>query len=197
MNDISKKQSKKALMQAYNAIAKEYGGYRRKAWPEILEFTKSLKGKWILDLGSGNCCTSRHVLDNGNKLIALDFSVEALRRCPAEALKVCGDVTRLPIKKKFDAILAISLLHHLSSVEDRENCLGEIKRILRGKCLLSVWHGKPGDRLVKWGKYKRYYHFFSKQELENLIKKYFKKYKINIGGTEYKNYFVTISSSKH
>lgn len=98
----------------------------------------------------------------------------------------------------FDKVFSIRTFHHLPSPELRIKFLKEVKRVLKpeGKFILSVWYAwSPkalgnffhilkfgflkliglskldfGDAFLPWGKnVQRYYHFFSKKELKNLL----------------------------
>ncbi len=159
-------------MCAYNEIAIKHGGYRRKPWPRLASFIKSTKNKFVLELGAGTCSTTKALIEN-NRVVALDFSFESLKKAP-NILKVCADVVCLPFRKaSFETIVAVGVLHHLFSKQERLSTLTEANRVLKPKCkaLISVW-GRAGDKekLVKWGTYDRYYYFFTVRELEKLAK---------------------------
>ncbi len=165
-------QTKKQLMSSYDKIFKEYGGYRRKPWPELNKFMRSVKNKFIIDLGSGTLSTTKDLTKN-NKVIAIDFSVEALKKSPG-VTKVCADIASLPLKDACcEVAIAIGILHHLKPKEHLK-ALSEIKRALKsnGEAFISVWkrHDQK-EKLIPWGKYKRYYYFFTKKELEMLARK--------------------------
>src|SRR3989344_3208165 len=87
-----------------------------------------------------------------------------------------ADATEIPFESEFfDAAICMSLLHHLKE-EERKECLSGIFRVLKkgGEVLFSVWHKKEkGMKFVPWKKGKeelmRYYYFYDKDELKNLI----------------------------
>jgi SAM-dependent methyltransferase len=97
----------------------------------------------------------------------------------------------------FDKVFSIRALHHIPSKEFRLQFFSEIKRVLKpgGILILTAWYlygltekrnfllmlksaflkiiGKSkldfGDALIPWGKkVRRYYHYFTKRELERL-----------------------------
>jgi len=155
----------------------------------------------ILDLGCGNgrlyeLFKGRMVgyfgIDNSEKLIAL-----AKNRYPGVSFQA-GDALNLPFSDNFfDEIFSIAVLHHVPSKELRLRFLKEARRVLKpnGSLILIVWNFHQikercllfkytilkligiskldwKDILEPWGKkIERYYHWFSKKELENLVKK--------------------------
>lgn len=143
--------------------------YRRKIWKEVLDFIKTIKGR-TLDVGCGNGDVTR-LLKNA---VGVDVSEELLetarKKSNNEFIKVgCED---LPFEdNEFDNVLLIAVLHNLKKTS-RKKCLKEIYRVLKkkGKLFLSVWCKYKGVKYIKWGKVKRYYYFFEKKELENLLK---------------------------
>ena len=166
--------SKAQIKDTWNKIGKKYGGYRRKPWKEIKDFIENVDDD-LLDIGCGSCANTKVVLDKGIKLYGVDFSKEILKHVPEKVIKIEADCTKIPLKRKFKYIISIGMLHHLPTEKDRINCLKEIKRLLAkdGEAFITVWYSKDkGSRLVKWGvDYDRFYHFFSKKELEDLLKK--------------------------
>jgi len=166
--------TKAQIKRTYNNITRKYGGYRRKPWPILKEFLNKVDDD-LLDIGSANCCYCKDILNRGYKYYGVDFSEELLKLAPEGVIKIKADCCKIPLKRKFRYIMAIALLHHLPTEKDRLAFLREVKRLLAkdGEALITVWYSKEkGDRIVKWGTFfKRYYHFFSKKELEDLLKK--------------------------
>ena len=155
----------------------------------------------VLDLGCGNgrlyeLLKGRMVdylgIDNSERLIAL-----AKNRYPGVNFQA-GDALNLPFSDNFfDKVFSIAVLHHIPSKEFRLRFLKEAGRVLKpkGSLILMVWNfhqfkeryllfkytilkliGRSKldwkDILEPWGKkIERYYHWFSKKELENLVKK--------------------------
>lgn len=159
------------------------------------------KGEKILDLGCGNGRWFKIFKEKKVDYIGVDNSeklIEIARLSFPEANFLVASALELPFEENyFDKVFAIALLHHIPSKEYRLKVLGEIKRILKlkGRLILTVWKacqkkeklllfkytilkilGKSKldwrDVLLPWGKeVERYYHFFTKKELENLVKK--------------------------
>jgi len=161
----------------------------------------SSSGKMVLDLGCGNgryfeYFKERSInyfgIDNSEKLIEI-----AKNKYPEGNFRV-ADALNLPFSDNFfDKIFSIAVLHHIPSEELRTLFLKEAKRVLKpgGILVLTVWNFREsaelflilkstilkllglskldfGDFLEPWGKkVKRYYHYFFKKELINLIKK--------------------------
>jgi ubiquinone/menaquinone biosynthesis C-methylase UbiE len=158
-------------------------------------------GERVLDLGCGNgrwykVFKEKKVdyfgIDNSEKLIEI-----AKENFP-EAKFFVGDALSLPFPENFfDRVYSIAFLHQVPSENFRCQVLKEAKRVLRsgGILILTCWKihrlreilifskytllkliGKSKldfkDIFVPWAKKAlRYYHCFSKKELENLVKK--------------------------
>lgn len=112
---------------------------------------------------------------------------------------VIADVTSLPLNDiSVDAAIYIATLHHLPTPEDRLESLKEVKRCLKpgSEALINVWAQEQekfreelkgsekrvkdgweyGDIFLPWkdksGRtFERYYHLFSRDEFETLLKK--------------------------
>ncbi len=110
-----------------------------------------------------------------------------------------GEIGSLPMKSaSLDGVLFIATLHHLPTPQERLESLMEIKRCLKpgGRTLVSAWAQEQekfvedlkrskedpdegfefGDIFLPWkmkeGRvFQRYYHLFSKDEFEDLIKR--------------------------
>lgn len=64
----------------------------------------------ILELGCGTGRLTRHLLDKGLAVTAVDNSADMLRHVPDEADKVCCDIERLQLGRTFDVVLLASNL---------------------------------------------------------------------------------------
>ena len=143
----------------------------------------------ILDAGCGNarntvwlskklpracisCCdsstgmlrsASKNIIDSGRSHSCIVFKADL------------GAVRHL--SSRFDAVLCTAVIHHIPNKPGWVRALSEINRLLKhnGFAFVTVWSDprqKPGtDKEVefptgKGGKINRYYHFFSKSELE-------------------------------
>ncbi len=109
----------------------------------------------------------------------------------------------MPFKEKsFDYIISIAVLHHLDSGEKRLSFLEEMRRVMKpkGEAFFTAWNkpdAKKKDVCIPWTRkekeYKRYYHFFEKEELKQLLEKAgFERYKIFEDGKK-KNLCVLVS----
>jgi tRNA (uracil-5-)-methyltransferase TRM9 len=164
-------------------------------------FSDLKEGEKVLDLGCGNgrwykVFKEKKVdyfgIDNSEKLIEI-----AKENFP-EAKFFVGDAMNLPFPDNFfDKVYSIALLHHIPSEDFRIKVLKEAKRVLKpeGMLILTCWKihrlreiltllkhtflksiGKSKldfkDIFLPWGKKTlRYYHCFSKKELEKLVEK--------------------------
>ncbi len=167
---------------------------------EVLFNEYLIPGEKVLDLGCGNGRYFTLFKEKRIDYFGIDFSeklIEIAKNKYPEGNFQTGDALHLPFTEKFfDKVYSIAILHHIPSKEYRLQFLKEIKRILKpgGTLILTVWkfhQFKEIDLLFKytilklfgkskldwkdifepWGKkIKRYYHWFSKRELENLIK---------------------------
>jgi len=158
-------------------------------------------GDKVLDLGCGNgrffeFCREKNAdyygVDSSEKLIQI-----ARARYPQAKFQV-ADALDLPFPNNyFDKIYSVAVFHHIPSKELRLRFLDEAKRALKpgGALILTVWNFRKAEELFlifrfsllkilgfskidfrdflePWGKkIKRYYHYFSKNELAVLVKK--------------------------
>lgn len=159
------------------------------------------KSERVLDLGCGNGRYIPFFGEKKSDYFGIDNSTELIqiaRKKYPKAQFFIEDALNLSFPNNyFDKVYSIALLHQIPSKEFRIQLLEEAKRVLKlkGLLILTVWKfhrrqelilllkytllkmfGKSkmdwGDIFVSWGREtERYYHFFSKRELESLIKK--------------------------
>lgn len=158
------------------------------------------KKEKILDLGCGNGRYFKYFKEKNIDYFGIDNSeklIKIAKNKNPEANFQTADAFKLPFPDKFfDKIISIAVLHHIPSKELRIQFIKEAKRVLKtgGILILIVWNFKKikkffiyfnsfilklfgskldfGDFLKSWGdKTLRYYHCFSKKELNNLAKK--------------------------
>lgn len=193
----------------YDLIAEDFSRTRDYPWPEIrFLFDDYVEvGNRILDLGCGNGRYHQFFKDKKIEYTGIDYSeklIEIAKNKYPEAEFQVADAFNLPFPDNFfDRIFSIAVLHHIPSLELRQQFLKEAKRVLKpeGKFILTVWKfHRPKeillifkfsvlsflrlskldvrDILEPWGKkIKRYYHCFGKKEIKNLIKE--ANFKIN------------------
>lgn len=159
-----------------------------------------IDGEKILDLGCGNgrfyeFFKNKNIdyigVDNSEKLIEL-----AKEKYPDANFQLANALNLSFPDNYFDKVYSVAILHHIPSEEFRLQVLKEIRRVLKqgGNLILTVWKfhsskeillfleytilkiiGKSKldfkDIFEPWGKKtERYYHWFSKKELINLVR---------------------------
>jgi ubiquinone/menaquinone biosynthesis C-methylase UbiE len=177
----------------YEIIANDFSDKRYNQWNWIDEFINSFPiNSKILDIGCGN---GRNMKYNNYDFYGVDNCekfVEIAKEITSNVY--LSDMTKLPFPDNyFDGIISIASFHHLSDEIRREQCLNEMKRVIKpkGKILLSVWsinqsHNKKlnnkfnyGINMVPWKNNNgniignRYYYIFQIDEIYNLLNKYF------------------------
>jgi len=160
-----------------------------------------IPGERVLDLGCGNGRFFEFFKGENMDYFGVDSSeklIEIAKKKNSGAKFQVAGALNLPFPENFfDKTYSIAVLHHIPSEKLRLGFLEETKRVLKpeGFLILTVWKfHRPkelflilkftilkllglskldfGDILEPWGKkIKRYYHYFSKKELINLIKK--------------------------
>ena len=158
-------------------------------------------GEKVLDLGCGNGRLLEILQDKKIEYIGVDSSrklIEIAKEKHPNFQFLVADALSLPfLENSFDKVFSISVFHHIPSEELRLQFLKEIKRILKPKgiLILTVWNlwqkryfllilkftllkiffrSKLDfkDIFIPWGKkIDRYFHCFTKSEIEKLIKK--------------------------
>ncbi|MCX6821557.1 MAG: methyltransferase domain-containing protein [Candidatus Aenigmarchaeota archaeon] len=183
--------------EVWETLADSWINLHVKPEEEVVNFSKNINKGPLLDLGCGNCRNSLSFLEKNIDCVGLDFSKGMIREAKKLLKKnnlneslVIGNLDNLPFKKgSFLLVMCIRTLHHLESRELRMKALEEMKRV-GIKILLSVWKiwqtrfiwqliksffsGHFADVYVDWnyhGKiYKRFYHLYTKKELEDVLK---------------------------
>jgi len=154
----------------------------------------------VLDLGCGNGRLIDFLKDKNIEYFGIDFSEELIKMAKnkyGNNFQV-ADILNLPFSDNyFDTIWSIAVFHHIPSRELRLLALKEMKRVLKdkGRVIMACWNLYQKDYLnlllkyffrkifnkskldfkdvfVPWGNsnIKRYYHAFTKKELEELFK---------------------------
>jgi len=159
-----------------------------------------IPGEKVLDLGCGNGRYFPLFKEKTVDYFGIDTSEELIKiakeKIPEGRFQV-GDALNLPFPNNFfDKVYSIAVLHHIPSEHFRLQFLKEAKRTLKpkGLLILTVWKFHQLKELYLLFKYtilklirkskldfkdlfkpwskkaERYYHWFSKTELENLVK---------------------------
>lgn len=199
------------IKDIYNNISTDFNTSRTRIWPCVSDFLdKFPTGSTMLDNGCGN---GKNMLYRPDlKFQGIDLSDKLVEISKSKGLDVIeGSMTSLPYNSNsFDGIITVASYHHLSTDEERERAINEMYRVLKkgGKALIVVWameqpedstfHFTKSDELVTWKSkkgeqvYYRYYHIYSKGELENEIKKFNPNFNIKNVGWQKGNWFVEL-----
>ncbi len=181
-----------SVKESYDQIAEYFSITRIFTWKWTDDFINKLNNNsLVLDIGSGN---GRNTKYNNCIIFGIDISFKQLQMNSCKnKYDVQANMINIPYRDNFfDAIISIASFHHLSTVEEREMSLKEMKRILipNGKILLSVWSitqpkkiklifNNYGDTIINWTTkdrkfvIPRYYYIFKIDEIKNLLTKYF------------------------
>lgn len=165
----------------YSTIAKSFSKSRYKKWLCVDNFLKDIKSTdYILELGCGN---GKNIYDIKQQSLGVDICPELCNICKEKGISVIeSNILDFNTDLKFDYILCIAVIHHLSNLEDRIKLIKKIKSFLKenGKAIITCWNTNEtkyrfihGDNLVKFGQINRYYYIFEPNELYNLCKNEF------------------------
>ena len=182
----------------YNNIANHFSDTRFKVWFCTREFLNSIpSNSFGLEIGCGNGKNMVYRKDISMK--GIDICDKFVDICKKKNLDVIqGDMSSLPYdNESFDFVMSIAVLHHLDSQEKRVKAVDEMFRVCKkgGKIFVLVWafeqeesskrKFKSKDEMVSWfsredgNTYYRYYHLYSKDELENEFSKTENKFDTN------------------
>ncbi|CAL8349250.1 unnamed protein product [Arctogadus glacialis] len=128
--------------RVYDKIAPYFNDSRYKAWPKVRQFLLDQQpGSLVADVGCGN----GKYLGINKKVVILGCDVccplVAYASSQGHEVQVC-DGLHLPYRDGvFDAVLSISVIHHLSTTERRVRAIREMARCLRdgGRVMIYVW----------------------------------------------------------
>ncbi len=167
----------------YNVIAKDYQK-RNKEFntkylkKEIILFLKNVKGKKILDLGSGPGEQSLIFKQKGFQPICVDFSESMIKLCKEKGLKAYKmDMQNLDFKDNyFDAVLAYTSIMHLPK-KKIPNIFKKISKLLKKDGIFYIGMIEGNFEGLKPEKndesLKRYWSLYNRKELEQLLSKNF------------------------
>lgn len=131
------------------------------------------QGNSILDLGCGTGRLTRHLLSNGRNVTSVDYveeSLEVVRREVSGAHCLLMDSTNLSLPDaSFDCVIACRVLCSSYTLEEKEQAVAEIARVLRKGGRLVLTEGNPlRQRFVRIP----YNFFLSLGEWTKLLRKY-------------------------
>ncbi|MEU8005567.1 class I SAM-dependent methyltransferase [Catellatospora sp. NPDC049111] len=137
------------LRQAYNGGAAERDTHDKEPWKvaERAAFADRLHAeqrRTLLELGAGTGQDSRHFMDAGLEVVAVDLSPEMVARCRAKGVDArVADFLDLGLPDaSVDAVYALNCLLHVPDT-DLPAVLDNIRRVLvpGGLFFLGVWGG--------------------------------------------------------
>jgi len=174
---------KKETQLAYNKYASEYGErtkyFLKKYLAEDVNlFLRNLKGKKILDLGSGPGRDALFFKQNGFSPVCADMSESMVNLCRQKGLKAYEmDIENLEFENNsFDGIWSYASLLHLPK-NKIEGVLEKIKELIKENGIFYIgmkvgeFEGFKTDQ--NYPDYRRYFSFYQKEELEKLLIKSF------------------------
>ncbi|MEG3224057.1 MAG: hypothetical protein BME94_00675 [Methanobacteriales archaeon Met13] len=139
----------------------------------------------ILDVGGGEGSHSLKLQNMGFKMVCVDINPDYIKMSQKKGVEsYVMDATALDYAdNSFDIVLLFEVLEHVKNFED---ILKEAKRVAKKYVIITV--PNSGD-FKELGPYLTYDHFlamdhvnfFSENDLENVLSKYFRKFKIEKG----------------
>ena len=177
-----RKNYKEATKRLYDRYAKKYEkntrNYTKYIENELQLFLKNLKGKRILDLGSGPGRDSLYFKNRGFGSLCIDFSEKMIGLCKEKGLEAkVMDIEKLDFpENSFDGVWAYTSLIHVSK-KNIKRVIKKISGILKSHGILSITmkEGKNEEFIedLRYPNEKRYTVFYSEKELLRLFSGYF------------------------
>lgn len=198
----------------YNNIATHFSKTRFSHWTVVKDYLNNLeKNSFVADIGSGNGKYLNY--RNDIFMIGNDVSINlALIAKKTSNEIILSSGLNLAYKDKcFDHSISIAVLHHIDNEIDRIKFIKELIRITKKTILISVWSLDAvkkkwelisgTDYHVPWNNkvngthfitnvYKRYYHLFTKEEIDNIMKNFNNSYDLIY---DKENWFIIINNS--
>ncbi|QOR68332.1 class I SAM-dependent methyltransferase [Cytobacillus suaedae] len=180
---MSYSQIKTNLKEAYNSKASERDSLEIEQWKvdiresflnRLLENNKQT----LLEIGAGAGRDSMYFQDQGLSVICTDLSTEMINLCRVKGLEAqeMGFDSLTFLDESFDAVWALNCLLHVPKKE-LEDILAGIKRVLKtdGYFYMGVYGGRSSEGIWEDDFYepKRFFSFYTNEELIAILKKYF------------------------
>lgn len=178
------------VKNTYEDICNDFSKTRYKIWPIVEQFLNKFdKNLKFLEIGFGN---AKNMMFNPKNFYGIDNCNKFIEIAKKKNLNVkLSDACLIDFDDNFfDVTISIAVIHHLSTYERRLKAINEMIRVTKpkGSMLLEIWAFENNNRaisqdiLLPWKSNKskilnRYYHFFKKDEIINLINN-FKNVKI-------------------
>ncbi len=178
--NLTSKEKRDFVRDDYNAIAQIYTSEDKKIKlysKYIDEFTCSLTGKNVLDIGSSSGDFSNYLASSGLNVTGLDFSEKSLDIAKSRYKNVnfiCSDITDFIPKEKFDGIFSKDTLFHLPD-EDLTRLLLNLHKMLTsdGKILIILDIPKEGGEKIYDEpldtRFKLYYNYLTEEKITGLL----------------------------
>ena len=138
-----RKNYKEATKRLYDRYAKKYEkntkNYTKYIENELQLFLENLKGKRILDLGSGPGRDSLYFKSGGFEPLCIDFSEKMVQLCKEKGLEAkVMDIEKLDFpENSFDGVWAYTSLIHVSK-KNIKRVIKKISGILKPHGILSI-----------------------------------------------------------
>lgn len=182
----------------YSNFANHFDRTRTYVWNCVKEFLNSIDNptdKNLLEAGCGNGKNLLYSKSIGFQVEGFDICEEFINLCLSRNLNCFNWNILNRIETKYDIILAIAVIHHLKTEDDRLLALNNLFYALKpnGKILLTLWSFETtfnlinstlpkvflkGENQIPWKTCKgeicgyRYYYIYDKNELDNLLYKF-------------------------
>lgn len=191
--------------ETYERFAKKYEKLKESHLATFLLeeaniFMNNLPDKRILDLGSGPGRDSLYFKQNGFYPICIDLSESMIELCKNKGLEAYkGDMENLKFSNKFDGVWACASLLHLP--KDRfKPMLGKINSFLKEDGIFAIGMGEgQGEGFKESLNYpgcKRYFSFYTKEELEKELQPYFEIFHFSRSTPEKNKNFINFIGRK-
>jgi|CXWL01.1.fsa_nt_gi ubiquinone/menaquinone biosynthesis C-methylase UbiE len=154
--------------------------------PLTLRMMKREPADTLVEVGCGTGRMTTTFANRTQRMIALDFSFESLKRCQSKlrangienVLLVQGDATALPLKSEIsDQVVSCQVLEHLPNESARRKMVEELSRIATFGATVVLSAYKHSLLMKLFGKKEGeheggiYYYRFSKDEIRNLMER--------------------------
>ncbi|KNE71524.1 hypothetical protein AMAG_15738 [Allomyces macrogynus ATCC 38327] len=166
-----------SVHQVYEDIAEHFSSTRYKPWPVVEQFLLEKKpGSIGCDVGCGN---GKYLGVNRDVwTVGVDRSANLIKIVRDRGFDgIVGDALAVTCPTdRFDFVISIAVIHHLSSPTRRIAAIRELLRVVRpgGHALVYVWALEQGSKRQFPGQghvvYQRYYHLYQQGELEEEVR---------------------------
>lgn len=156
-------------------------GYTSKS---LINFAKNNSGKNILDIGCATGEYCQKLTEMGFSCSGVDINAKYVNKAKengVEAYLMEGNNLKFP-DNSFDTVLLFEVLEHVERVED---VLKEAKRVAKKNILITVPNCTDFHKLTRYNLTydhmleKDHINFFTKTDLETLLKSYFDNFEVN------------------